>query len=116
MQRKLVKKKSRSFYEYSDFGGKTEHTDYDIESTILRELTEETNGKIILSKEELKNVKPKYCSKSKYLLFVIPTKDKFYDQIKEMGDRETLDGHLRDVKWIKPKLSQVHVRLKNFFR
>ena len=102
--------------ELSDFGGKTDATDIDVLDTMLREFKEETNGKIILEKKDLKNQKFKYFYESKYLLAIIKTNNSYQDEIIEMGNYENHDYIFRKVKWVNLKNNnkRIHNRLNKY--
>lgn len=105
-----------SNYKYTDFGGKTDAVDLDIVDTILRELREETNNELIISRDllEKKSIK-KYLSESKYLIFIIRVKSDFALEIENMGDEEICNKHKRKVVWVK-KPTPVHRRLIPVFK
>jgi hypothetical protein len=117
MQKKIIQKANKDPRpEFSDFGGKTDKVDTDIVDTIVRELAEETNNKLTLTRAELESGKARYFSDSKYILFIVAAPNSYSKEISEMGDRESHDGYLRTVEWVKPTLNCVHRRLRCFFK
>ena len=112
----LQKKSKKNGFQYSDFGGKTDISDKDIIDTIIREVQEETNNQILLTRNQLNKAKKKYLPKSKYLLFVIKTKRSFKKEIDQMGTQEINTDIMRTVEWNKPNYDEFHFRLKTYFK
>ena len=112
----LQKKLKKGSFQYSDFGGKTDSTDKDIIDTIIREVKEETNNQILLTRNQLKKAKKSYISKSKYLLFIIKTKKSFKKEIDQMGTQEMNTDIIRTVGWCNPNYKDFNFRLKNYFQ
>jgi hypothetical protein len=102
--------------QFSDLGGKTDISDNDIIDTIIREVKEETNNQINITRNTLKKAKIKYLSESKYLLFIIKTKYNFKKEISLMGDTEDHSNINRTVNWYNPSYTQYHPRLKHYFK
>ena len=103
-------------YNYSDFGGKTEYYDKDVYDTVMRELCEESNGYLNVTREELLSCETFYCKKSKYLLFVLDTTRSYDDAIMCMGDKEIHDNKPRTTGWIHfPTSYDCHPRIKSYF-
>ncbi len=113
----------KAWGKYEDFGGRTDLVDTSIEDTICREADEESNG--ILPMDEMlniiKNEEPVYCSKSKYMVYIIKTA-KYYNT-EHFGDWEIHDGIPRTVEWVKLSnllykkfiKTSLHIRLKFVF-
>ena len=112
----LQKKPKNNSFQYSDFGGKTDVSDNDIIDTIIREVKEETNNQIILTRNQLNKAKKKYITSSKYLLFIIKTKKNFKKQINQMGNQEMNSDIIRTIQWCKPNYNDYHIRLKTYFQ
>jgi hypothetical protein len=86
-----------------DFGGKADITDMTIMQTIMRELSEETNGVIAGEYiEHLVNESPAFYNKqSKYYVKVVCVDDSFYPDTTVFGDFEGIDYISRTVSWYK---------------
>jgi len=103
-------------FKYSDFGGKTEYYDKDVYDTAMRELCEESNGYLNVTREELIQSEKFYCKKSKYLLFIVDTNRDYKKAIESMGDKEIHDNKPRTTGWISDPLSfDCHPRINKYF-
>ena len=112
----LMQKHEDKTYKYSDFGGKTEYYDKDVYDTAMRELCEESNGYLNLTREELLESEKFYYKKSKYLLFIVDTDKEHTDDISSMGDKEIHDNKPRTTGWIyKPLSFDCQPRISNYF-
>lgn len=99
----LIKYSSPEHPLLDDFGGKADITDRSIMQTIMRELSEETNG-IITGEdiEHLVNVSPAFYNKqSKYYVKVVCVDNSFYPDTTVFGDFEGVDYISRTVGWYK---------------
>ena len=73
-----------------DLGGKVDRKDIDIYDTAIREVYEETNKKISLSRKRLMSSKYMYLQMGKYMLFIVyATKREF--SITDFSDHEVCD-------------------------
>jgi hypothetical protein len=93
--------KSRGYFE--DIGGRTDKVDKTANSTIAREVEEESN-KIFKKKYILNVIKketPLYTKPSKYLLYICKLEDK-YENLDPIvfGDKEFHDDIFRTMEWI----------------
>lgn len=103
-------------YHYSDFGGKTEYYDKDVYDTVMRELCEESNGYLNVSRKELLKSETFYCKKSRYLLFIVDTEKDYIEAIKLMGDKEIHDNKPRTTGWVNCPVSfDCHPRISSYF-
>lgn len=99
----LIKYINPEYPLLDDFGGKVDITDNSIMETIMRELSEETNG--IISGdyiENLINVSPAfYNKKSKYYMKTVCVDNSFYPDTTIFGDFEGTDRISRTIGWYK---------------
>ena len=88
----------------SDFGGRINEDDQDINETIAREVEEETNGIYRRSYvlKHLKNSKSFYTEKSGYLIYLVKLDEDI--DVKLFGDWEFSDDIPRRVMWIPYKI------------
>ena len=87
--------------EWEDIGGRTDVIDSSIWDTIEREVREETNGLIHVSKERLYNSRVVYNDNAKYLLCILPaTEEETGLTTLDFGSVETHDGIYRHIYWI----------------
>lgn len=121
LQLLLISYKNIKWPDLDDFGGRVDLDDNDIESTIKRELFEESNGLIendvVTSIFEGQKYKEFYTSKSKYYIIAVQVTDAFFPETNVFGTKEITDDIERTVKWykykeIKHKLA-VRMRLNN---
>jgi hypothetical protein len=92
---------SRGLYE--DIGGRTDNEDEDIYDTVAREVDEETNHVIVYDsiKARLSTAKYVYCSKSKYIIFLVKaTKKEAALESEVFGEIEVHDNIKRTITWI----------------
>ncbi len=86
-----------------DIGGKTDEKDNNINSTIIREVDEETNSLInkeYVTMELLKNYTKLYCKYSKYILYVVEADDYVSSLSTEnFSDVEIHTGFNRKIYW-----------------
>lgn len=90
--------------KYEDIGGQIELTDKCLHSTINREVIEETNGVIKLTKQRTRQAEVDgdyyYNAKSKYVVFLVkatPYEEKLTDDI--FGECENKDNLIRTISW-----------------
>ena len=103
-------------YFYSDFGGKTEYYDVDIYDTVMREVCEESNGYLNVSRKELMQSEKYYFRTSKYLLFIVDTCKDYKEVIKLMGNYEEHDSKPRTTNWVEnPVFYDCHPRIGEYF-
>lgn len=101
---------------YDDFGGKTDLYDKDVFDTVMREVCEESNSYLNVSREELMAAEKYYIPSSKYLLFVADTTKDYAEVIELMGDYEEWDDCPRTTGWVHESIHEYcHPRLKGFF-
>ena len=88
---------------YEDLGGKVDDNDKNINSSISREVHEESNGLIdkkSIKARLLKN-NPIYIKKSKYLLYILHATPKERTlKSEDFGNKEIHDDINRTIKWI----------------
>lgn len=109
--------KNHGDYVYADFGGKTDNCDNDVYETVIRETSEESNGKLKISKQMLHKAEKYYFKNSKYLLFVVNTKNSYSKVIYKMGTSESHDKIPRVVGWYSTNiLQEYHPRLREYFK
>ncbi len=109
--------KNHGCYVYADFGGKTDNCDNDVYETVIREASEESNGKLKISKQMLQIAEKYYFKNSKYLLFVVNTKCTYKKVIYKMGNSENHDKIPRVVGWYSTNtLQEYHPRLREYFK
>lgn len=110
----LVRYQDPNWPKLDDFGGQVDLNDDSPEDTIIRETSEETNGKIKLTKEMLSKGKSFYTSTSKYLCVMIEVEDDFFEDTSVFGDHEIVDDIKRTVNWypISQAYSEICNRLK----
>lgn len=90
--------------KYEDLGGQIELTDKCLHSTINREVIEETNGVIKLTKKRTRQAEIDgdyfYNVKSKYVVFLVKATP--YEELldsKNFGDCENKDNLVRTISW-----------------
>lgn len=110
----LNKAENESYYE--DLGGKTDVNDETYFDTAIRELSEETNMKIIFTMEQICAAETIYNQKAKYLLFIVEaTKEQKTLEKDDFGKKETHSDIQREIEWkeaLPLKDIQFHPRLQ----
>ena len=92
----LIKYDDPNWPKLDDFGGKVDISDKSIYDTILRELTEESNG--VISSLSVDKCEQSYVYRSKYLSLLCKEDNNDYVSA-NFGDFEKTDNIRRTVDW-----------------
>ena len=101
---------------YEDFGGKTDAGDINIQDTISREVSEESNNIFNRKKTNkiLKRISYTYVPDSKYAVYFVELKFRIPE--KKFGNVETFLNYERNVNWVDYndiKYSKLNARLRS---
>jgi HD superfamily phosphodiesterase len=111
----LIKYKSKDWPKLDDFGGKIDLEDESVESAMKREVSEETNGIIVLDKDlHCYSRKYFYNQKSKYYCCLIEVDEDFCNDTSIFGDLEITDNIERNVDWYNFSNIQYDLALRIF--
>lgn len=95
----LIKYSDPKFPKLDDFGGQIDIEDEKIESAIIRETYEESNGLIKLEDKIFENSDKYYTQDAKYLFYLHKVDSDFMNDTTIFGNREEHDDFNRTINW-----------------